>query len=144
MIEVHGDLWEYPADIHVITTNGVVKKNGCCVMGRGCAQQARDMFPLIDLVLGNRISDQGNIVHDLGPWQYHDNHYHIMSFPVKHHWRDQADIRLIEQSAIQLARVTLGSVVIPRPGCGNGGLDWDDVRPVLKELLDDRFTVITY
>ena len=41
MREVVGNLWTYPADIRVITTNGTVKNDGTCVMGRGCAAEAK-------------------------------------------------------------------------------------------------------
>jgi hypothetical protein len=36
-------------------------------------------------------------------------------------------------------------VVLPRPGCGAGELDWTRfVRPALTALLDDRFVAITF
>lgn len=36
-------------------------------------------------------------------------------------------------------------ILLPRPGCGNGSLNWErDVRPVLAPVLDDRFSVITF
>ena len=35
------------------------------------------------------------------------------------------------------------TIVIPRPGCGNGRLDWPVVRPLL-ESLPDTVTVITF
>ena len=39
MKEVFGDLWEFDGTI-AITTNGYLKRDGTCVMGRGCARQA--------------------------------------------------------------------------------------------------------
>ena len=30
-----GDLWSYPADYRVVTTNGIIKKDGEAVMGAG-------------------------------------------------------------------------------------------------------------
>ena len=31
----------------------------------------------------------------------------------------------------------------PRVGCGNGALDWKDVRPILRRYLDDRFILVS-
>jgi hypothetical protein len=34
------------------------------------------------------------------------------------------------------------TVIMPRPGCGNGRLRWQDVSKVLSDILDDRFVVV--
>lgn len=62
MKEATGDLWTFPADWRVITTNGFVKKNGECVMGRGCAKEATLRYPRIAKELGNFITLYGNKV----------------------------------------------------------------------------------
>ena len=43
MKEVFGDLWKFDGII-AITTNGFVKRDRTCVMGRGCARQAAVRF----------------------------------------------------------------------------------------------------
>jgi hypothetical protein len=141
MREILGDLWDYglPA-IVLITTNGTVKKpSGECVMGRGCALEAKMRFPGIARRLGQQIKDHGNRVHVLEPGK-------IWSFPVKHNWWDTADLALIAQSAQELAAeaVTRDTVrfILPRPGCGNGKLGWWQVRPVPEKLLPDNVFVI--
>lgn len=141
MLETTGNLWTTSADWRVITTNGDVKTNGACVMGRGCALEARERFPGIDHVLGRMITGLGNHVHILKAG--------LLSFPVKHHWRDPADVNLIRQSAIELLDLHNsgqigGRVLLPRPGCGNGGLNWTEVKPVLEAILDNRFNIITF
>jgi hypothetical protein len=150
MKEVTGNLWTYPADVRVITTNGTVKKNGECVMGRGCAAEAKRAIPGIALALGRKIQNLGNRVFFLGNLSL-DPIVHLYSFPVKHNWYEKADIALIEQSAYELMKELSDgyddpevTIVLPRPGCGNGGLKWEDVRPVLEPILDDRFHVITF
>jgi len=152
MKEVTGNLWEIEAEAHVITTNGFTKKDGAAVMGRGCAREARDMlqyheFP-IDLILGGHIKTRGNHVGDLGSWKHRDTDlgsFHVISFPVKTHWRDAADPELIIRSAGELAMLGIvrgwTKVILPRPGCGSGRLNWEDVRPLLEQALDDRFVV---
>lgn len=144
MKEARGNLWTMPADLRCITTNGFVKATGHLVMGRGCAMEARDMYPGLDLQLGALVRKHGNHVHYLAL----DLQTRLASFPVKHNWWEKADITLIERSAHELVRLvdSIGyhNVVIPRPGCGNGGLHWDHVRAVIAPILDDRFTVITY
>ena|SRR3990167_4849700 len=143
MREVTGNLWTYPnTDVRVITTNGTVKRNGECVMGRGCALEAKQRFPGIAASLGLSVRCKGNIVSILSEDPL------IVSFPVKHEWMEQADIQLIKVSARTLAAFAdlhgWKTIVMPRPGCGNGHLRWADVRPVLAPILDDRFHVITF
>ena len=141
MIEVTGNLWNYPADVRAVTTNGRVKKNGACVMGRGCALEATRIFPGIEHKIGRLILEHGNVVLPLKEG--------IVTFPVKHSWEQPADPRLIVRSAKQLVayadRFGWNTVVVPRPGCGNGRLSWDeDVKPLLDPILDDRFHIITF
>ena len=144
MNEVFADLWGVNADLRVITTNGFVKKNHEAVMGRGCAREAADKYPLLPTRLGSLIRAYGNRTMLLGE---HDG-VMLCALPVKHHWREQADIELIERSVMQLAEIVqkyqYAKVVLPRPGCGNGGLDWQDVSPVIEPYLDRRYTVVAY
>lgn len=68
---------------------------------------------------------------------------------MKHNWWEKADTSLIEQSTLQLKDffdTIIGGYPTPiylvRPGCGNGQLDWKDVKPILEKYLDDRFTIV--
>lgn len=152
MREVTGNLWFYQATVKVITTNGFVKKNGECVMGRGCAKEARDMFPGVATLLGTLLTCHGNHVHTLGSHEEPKNgggYFELLSFPVKHRWNEDADPQLIVQSAAELAayvdaKYPNAVVVMPRPGCGNGSLNWEDVKPLIEPILDDRFHIITF
>jgi hypothetical protein len=132
-----GNLWTYPAHIRVITTNGVVDRNGCAVMGKGIALQAKQRYPNLPQQLGELLLENGNHVY------YLDNN--IISFPTKHHWKEMSNISLIRRSALELREkiISKGLVVaMPPPGCGNGGLVWKDVYPILEDILDDSFVVL--
>ena len=146
MREDKGNLWTYPGvAVRVVTTNGVVKNNGALVMGRGCAQQLRDSMPGVDLMLGQHVRKNGNVPCRIAlPGRPFD----IWTMPVKHKWDEPADIDLIRLSATKMMRLArtygVGNVVIPRPGCGNGQLQWSTVRHELSPILDDRFIAITF
>ena len=154
MLEAKGNLWTYPAQARIITTNGTIKKNGECVMGRGCAREAVvgvnnkcGSWPGLPSILGASVATDGNHVAFLGACVTPATGV-LYSFPVKHNWYERADIKLIKRSAAELV-VQAGlsgwtKLVLPRPGCGNGGLRWEDVRPILEPILDDRFTVISF
>lgn len=139
MKEAFGDLWEFVADTRVITTNGTIKKNGEAVMGRGCAHEAKQRYKTVAYQLGCDILKYGNV-----PGYLRTN---LATLPVKHNWWERADLELIEESTRKLVDLVnwtgAESIVMPRPGCGNGGLDWSEVKPIIEPLLDDRFTVIT-
>jgi hypothetical protein len=143
MREQFGDLWDFhrqPNAVACITTNGFVKKNGECVMGRGCAKEARDKFQGLAGLLGGRILTKGNHVHLLPRA--------LVSFPTKHVWWEKSDLKLIEQSARELKVLAVAqpdvTFYLPRPGCANGQLDWADVKPVLESVgLPDNVVAIT-
>lgn len=138
------DLWGADADLRCVTTNGWVNPaSGKVVMGRGCAKEIRDALPGVDSRLGSLIRKHGN-----RPMRFAKvNGADVVSLPVKHHWRQDADLALIESSIRSLVLLTnkfcYTNVLIPRPGCGNGRLKWADVRKVIEPLLDDRFTVVS-
>lgn len=139
MIERQGDIWTSGADVICITTNGVLKRNGELVMGKGIALEAIQKFPTLGKLLGHHVKCNGNIptVIDFGDVK-------IASFPTKHHWKFNSDIQLIEESAILLKNILpfdVKHVAMSRVGCGNGNLDWNDVKKVLEPILDDRFVV---
>lgn len=146
MIEVVGDLWTYPADARVITTNGFVKKNGEAVMGRGTAAQAVKRWPAIAITLGVCLQyhPSGNVPYMLASPPLTD--VDLWSFPVKHNFWEKADLVLIEKSArfFLMVAENMGyqTIVMPRPGCGNGQLTWEEVKPVIEPILDDRFHII--
>jgi hypothetical protein len=140
MIEIQGNLWEYfGTAIVAVTTNGLVTKSGKAVLGNGCAREAGERIPGLAARLGTLLTERGNHVQDLDDG--------LVNFPVEHSPYENPDLRLIERSAKELVELadTKGwkKVVIPRPGCGGGGLSWKEVKPLLEKYLDDRFLVIT-
>jgi hypothetical protein len=142
MKQAFGDLWEFAGTI-AITTNGFVKRDRTCVMGRGCARQAAVRFPELPRRLASRISAAGNHV-------FHFPEHRLITFPVKHTWWEAADLGLIERSARELLKMIevkkiQEAVYLPRPGCGNGRLEWEGVRKILSPILkSDQFHIVTY
>lgn len=63
----------------------------------------------------------------------------VVLFPTKDRWSRPSELRWIHQGLIDLGKVLgLGhspvAVGIPMLGCGLGGLDWRDVRPLVLDL----------
>lgn len=150
MKHLRGDIWELAEEeaktgfvAVCVTTNGRLRGDGRAVMGRGIAQEAKARFPGVDIVVGENIVNHGNRVARLG----RNPRYDLVMFPTKHDWRDKADPALITRSAHDLERLAdeqgWDVVLLPRPGCGNGGLDWANVEPLI-DFLDDRFYEVTF
>ena len=144
MKEIIGNLWDYRFHRNVvlcITTNGYVKKKSHeAVMGAGCALEATKLYPGINKILGELILKNGNIVQFI-----FDN---ILAFPVKHNWWESANIELIVKSANELKEIADNNketiYLLPRPGCGNGYLKWEDVKKNIVNILPNNVAVITH
>ena len=139
MLETVGDIWQYSGTgIIVITTNGSLTRDGRAIFGRGVAKQAALRFPALAEKLGSVLTERGNHVFDLGCG--------IVSFPVEETPWSQPDLRIITRSAGELRLLADRSgwelIIVPRPGCGGGGLTWKDVKPLLEPCFDQRFLVI--
>lgn len=147
LVDITGDLFEQKADAICLTTNGIVKDNGRAVMGRGCALQAKQRWENIDRRLGDLIQKNGNCCQMIFHNADHEFQYAVVAFPVKHDWRDNADLSMIRRSALQLMEMVekhgWRRVILPKPGCGSGKLPWHEVRKVLLPILDERVAVIS-
>ena len=147
MIEKIQDIFtdiKQPFTITCITTNGIVKNDGKAVMGAGVAKLIRDKYIGCDEILGKLITVRGNIVQ-----QFLRIPVELLAFPTKYHFKDNSDLKLIEKSAIELKKWSDNNpqykkIILPRPGCNNGGLKWEEVKPILSKVLtEDKFIVIT-
>lgn len=142
MIEITGNIFEQlDADAICFTSNGILDKNGCLVMGAGIAKEFKKMFPLLPEKIGSLLRLHGNhVIHTT-----YDS-FNICSFPTKIHWKGPSEMWLIKRSAQELSEQTdengWNKIYLPRPGVGMGGLNWEDVKKVIDPILDDRFYVI--
>lgn len=77
------------------------------------------------------------------------NPKYIINFPTKRHWKGKSKIEDIKAGLTALVaevqRLNITSIAIPPLGCGNGGLNWLDVKPLVESAfitLPDVYVVI--
>ncbi len=63
----------------------------------------------------------------------------IINFPTKRHWKGKSKIEDIRKGLLALVdeiqRLDVHSVAVPPLGCGLGGLDWSEIRPIIEEAF---------
>lgn len=126
-----GDIFKSPAQVLVNTVNTVG------VMGKGVAlefkKQYPDMFKTYERVCSEKKLDIGKLM----LWRGSDKW--VLLFPTKKHWRNPSKLEYIEAGLQKFvatyAEKGITSIAFPRLGCGNGGLDWELVRPMMEQYL---------
>lgn len=65
----------------------------------------------------------------------------IINFSTKRHWREQSRITDIERGLQRLVeaveRYEIKSIAMPALGCGLGGLDYGEVKPLIEQAFAD-------
>jgi O-acetyl-ADP-ribose deacetylase (regulator of RNase III) len=133
--EGHGNLLTADVDALVNTVNTVG------VMGKGVALQFKRAFPANyrayrtacqrgEVRLGRMFVVDSGV---LGPRRW------IINFPTKGHWRSRSRLEDIRAGLADLVNVVrelgITSLAVPALGCGNGGLRWQDVRPLIESAF---------
>jgi len=127
-----GDLFTSHAQTLVNTVNCVG------IMGKGVAQEFKNRYPAMFRDYVARC--EGKLVRLGEPYPYYDRSGRIIiNFPTKDHWRSQSRLIDIERGLHYLTthykEWGVKSLACPPLGCGNGGLEWTEVGPLIFEKL---------
>ena len=133
--EAQGNLLAADVDALVNTVNTVG------VMGKGLALQFKRAYPQMFTAYAAacKTGDVTTGRMHVWPTGLLDGPRYIINFPTKKHWRAASHLSYIEDGLVDLRRVIddleLTSIAVPPLGAGNGGLDWNDVRPLVEQSL---------
>lgn len=127
-----GDLFASNAQTLVNTVNCVG------VMGKGVALEFKKRFPRMARDYEDRCARKQVRVGE--PYLYADETgTRIINFPTKDHWRSASRLADIESGLDHLATHAdewgITSLALPPLGCGNGGLAWSEVGPLIYAKL---------
>lgn len=139
-MEPTGDMIEYRRDnlldddveafVNTVNTVGV--------MGKGIALQFKKRFPE-NFNAYKKACDKNEVkVGEMFTFFVGNLHNprHVINFPTKKHWRGKSRIEYVkgglEDLVREVERLNIKSIAIPPLGCGIGGLDWDEVRPLIE------------
>lgn len=127
IVESTGNLLEADVDALVNTVNSVG------VMGKGIALQFRQAYPenfdvYAKACKAGQVRPGRMLVFPTGML----SPKFIINFPTKRHWKGKSKMEDIEKGLIALLDVVrerrISSIAVPPLGCGNGGLDWSEVK----------------
>jgi O-acetyl-ADP-ribose deacetylase (regulator of RNase III) len=113
------------------------------VMGAGIALRCKELFPEVYRDYVQRCKQ--NQVHPGEPYLYQRTQLPwVLNFPTKNHWRHPSKIAYIRDGLHYLEdhyqAWGITSLATPALGCGNGGLHWAEVGPLIYQHFA-RFTI---
>ena len=132
---LQGNLFDAPTEALVNTVNTVG------VMGKGIALMFKEAFPDNFRAYDEAVKREEVRIGHMFVTENHalDGPQWLINFPTKKHWRQPSRLEWIVTGLEDLRRVVeekgIHSIALPPLGCGNGGLDWSDIRPVIEREL---------
>lgn len=112
------------------------------VMGKGIALQFKNAYPgmfkaYADACKAGEVQLGQMQVFDLGG--IGEGPRWIVNFPTKGHWRARSRLQDVAAGLADLVntvqRLGIESIAVPPLGCGNGGLDWAVVQPLIEQAF---------
>ena len=143
----HNDLLKQQADAIINTVNCVG------IMGKGIALQFKKAFPenykaYAKACKNNEVKIGKMFVYQTGFLDSNIHSKYIINFPTKEHWRGNSKIEYIEEGLDDLYNViqnlNIKTLAMPPLGCGNGGLNWSDVKKLIINKLSPIEDLILY
>ena len=113
------------------------------VMGKGIALQFKNKWPSnyqqYEIACKNKLVKTGRMfVYDSGGLVKPN---FIINFPTKDHWRGNSKLEYVQDGLNdlidQIKHLNIKSIAIPPLGCGNGGLDWKEVKPLIENAFNN-------
>lgn len=136
MIEyTKGNLLEADVEALVNTVNTVG------VMGKGIALQFKQAYPNVFKAYEKacRAKEVNTGEMFIVSTESMFNPKYVINFPTKQHWKGKSKMEYIDTGLKALVedikRIDIKSIAIPPLGCGNGGLNWDEVRPKIEQTF---------
>ncbi len=132
-----GNLLEEHTEALVNTVNTVG------VMGKGVALQFKRRYPenyraYVAACKAGEVRVGQMFVTEL-PAALQGTPRYIINFPTKQHWRGDARLEYIQAGLNTLTQLVrergIRSIALPALGCGNGGLQWSEVRPLIEQAF---------
>jgi len=126
-----GDIFDSPAQVIVNTVNTVG------VMGKGLALSFKQRYPEMFEAYRKACEKHQLTTGKLMLW-YAQDHW-LLLFPTKENWRNPSKLEYIEKGLNKFVNTyadkNITSIAFPRLGCGNGELNWDEVKPLMEKYL---------
>lgn len=134
--ETTGNLLAADAEalVNTVNTEGV--------MGKGIALQFKKAYPT--MFDAYRKAAKGGEVRlgavQVWPTGQLTGPKYIINFPTKGHWKSRSKVDDIQAGLDDLVTAVrelgIRSIAVPPLGCGNGGLAWSDVRPLIIDAFE--------
>ncbi len=133
MVVKIGNLFESKCSTIVNTVNCVG------VMGKGIALEFKKRYPEMYTEYIHKCHN-GEVQPGL-PYVYQDDKgTSILNFPTKDHWRSPSRLSYVidglDWFIENYKKYHIESIAFPPLGCGNGGLSWDVVGPIMYQKLN--------
>lgn len=150
--EVTGNVWKMldkNSAVCILTNNSIyrtidsftLKTKTFNPMGGGIAKEAKDRNYGLEERHAQAIL---NNYYSLGKDQI--TGAEMLRFPTKENIKENSTLSIIACSLYKVKEYCISNpeitVYLPRPGCGLGGLNWEEVKPVCEQILEDINNII--